>query len=116
MHHIILDDYHPYMSFLPRHINCNSFIHLFIEPLGKYDDHDRAVIIVFLTYTYSLLIEISTNATRIQLTDVHQMRVIHSNSESDYTSHHYILSFLIVDLPCSIMPHAQAYAHIYDYL
>jgi hypothetical protein len=103
-------------SYRGTYIAIHSFIHLFIEPLGDYDDHDWAVIIVFLTYTYSLLIEISTNATRIQLTDVHQMRVIHSNSESDYTSHHYILSFLLVDLPYSIMPHAQAYAHIYEYL
>jgi hypothetical protein len=55
----------------------------FIELLGKYNDHDWAVIVVFLT----LLIEISTNETRIQLTDVHQMRVIHLNTENDYTSH-----------------------------
>jgi hypothetical protein len=61
------------------------------------------------------LIEISTNASRIHLTDAHQMRVIYLCCENDYNSHPYILSFL-VDLPCSIVPHAQAYAHIYDYL
>jgi hypothetical protein len=94
-------DYHPCLSFSPRHIHRHSFI----EPLGEYDDHDSTVIIVVLT----LLIEISTNATRIHMTDVHQMHVIHSNAENNYTIHQHLLSYR-VDLPCSIMPHAQTYA------
>ncbi len=95
---------------------CNNFalaqfIHSFIffKSLREFDDHGSTVIVVF---TYTLLIEMSSNAARTHLTDAHQLHVIHPNSGSDYTSH-YILSFL-VDLPCSFVLHAHAF--IYEYL
>jgi hypothetical protein len=53
----------------------------------------------------------SSSTTRIHLTGAHQMRVIHPNRVSDYTSrhrhrHHPCLS-LDANLPCSIIAHAQ---------